>query len=97
LAVRSTLVTNESNQTIPEASAEEGDGPATGSNVRLPGRKSRPRLSPALPRTSSRISESGSLRPSASSTVTNTISGTGSPAARASSPATSSATSAFTP
>jgi hypothetical protein len=36
--VRSALVTKASNQTTAEASSAEGAGPATGSNVMLPGR-----------------------------------------------------------
>ncbi len=36
--VRSTLVTNASNHTTAEASSADGAGPATGSNVMLPGR-----------------------------------------------------------
>ena len=70
---------------------------AAGLKVSAPGRKSMPRLRPALARTRSWISSSGSASPRAGSTSTATMSGTARPIARPISPASHSATSARGP
>jgi hypothetical protein len=93
---RSTFDVNASNHSTRAASSAAGSHVA-GVKSADPGRKSMPRFDPALARTSSCTSWSGSPRAITGSTSTRTSAGTGNPSRRASSPTTTSATSTLGP
>src|SRR5258708_7265451 len=95
-AVRSTLHTKASTQTMADASSASGTN-TRGSKVTEPGRLSKAIFKPALASMRLWISSSGSVRASSAGSSTKTISGTGRPAARPISPASSSAIRALGP